>query len=145
MKTLYTGVVTCQDGRAGHVTSSDGLLDLPLARPAEMGGEGGATNPEQLFAAAYAACFIGALKLVAKQQEIELQSIALTAEASLLLGDDNRYQIGIRLTGDLPAISEDRAMALMEEAHKICPYSNATRGNVEVKLGLKKTASSAGS
>lgn len=135
MKTLYTAIVTVHGGREGHVRSADGILDVDLRMPKEMGGPGGpGTNPEQLFAGGYAACFESALRLVARLQHKALKDVSITAHVSLSVADDNKYLLGVELHGKIDGLTKDESMALMQAAHQVCPYSNATRGNVDVKL-----------
>lgn len=131
---LYTAHATAAgDGRRGAVTSSDGLLDLGLAIPAEMGGTGGATNPEQLFAAGYAACFHSALKMVAKDAGVDPSGS--TVAAAVGIGKQGAgYGLAVELVVDLPAVPATTAQELVQTTHGVCPYSNATRGNVEVTL-----------
>jgi Ohr subfamily peroxiredoxin len=135
MKTLYTATVTATGGRDGRAVSSDNILDVKLATPKELGGAGGAaTNPEQLFAAGYSACFIGALKFVAGQTKAALPAdTAITAEVGI--GQiEGGFGLDIDLRISLPGLEQGAAQALVDAAHKVCPYSNATRGNVEVRL-----------
>jgi len=106
------------------------MLDLDLKRPAEGGG----TNPEQLFAAAFAACFEGAFRLAARNQEVALGEVAITAQVSLLMSESNEFDLGVEIYGQAEGLSKDQTMALMEAAHIICPYSRATRGNIDVTL-----------
>jgi lipoyl-dependent peroxiredoxin len=135
MRALYTAQVTARGGREGHVRSSDGILDTDLRVPKEMGGPGGrGTNPEQLFAAGYAACFESALRAVARSQKKPLQETSITARVTLNLTDDKRYLLGVELRGRLEGLAEADALALMRAAHDVCPYSRATRGNIEVRL-----------
>jgi osmotically inducible protein OsmC len=135
MRPLYTAEATAHGGREGHVRSSDGILDIDLRMPREMGGSGGAgSNPEQLFAAGYAACFESALRLVARSQRKSLRDASITARVTLNLTDDKQYLLGVELRGRLEGVSETEAFALMRAAHDVCPYSNATRGNIEVRL-----------
>ncbi|NHC14951.1 organic hydroperoxide resistance protein [Motilibacter deserti] len=137
MQAVYTASATATgDGRNGHSRSSDGVLDVELAVPKEMGGPGGATNPEQLFAAGYAACFHGALKLVARKEGISLTDTAITVDVGI--GDNGQGGFGLQVAieAELPSVDEATARELLEKAHQVCPYSNATRGNVEVSLGL---------
>jgi Ohr subfamily peroxiredoxin len=137
MKPLYTATATARGARDGHVRSSDNVLDLELKTPKELGGPGGAaTNPEQLFAAGYAACFESALRLVARMQKKSLTSAAITAKVTLGKTDDDKYQLGVELIGALEGVPKDEAMGLMKAAHGVCPYSNATRNNIEVKLSV---------
>jgi osmotically inducible protein OsmC len=132
---LYTVTVTATgDGRNGHTASEDGLLDVDLRIPKEMGGAGGATNPEQLFAAGYAACFHSAMKNVAQGQD--LTGSAVSATVSLGTLDGGAFGLAVELDVHVPALEPEAARALVERAHEICPYSNATRGNVEVQLTL---------
>jgi osmotically inducible protein OsmC len=138
MKTLYTTDATAHGGRNGHVRSSDGILDLDLRVPVEMGGQGEhATNPEQLFAAGYAACFEGALREVARTRKLPLTDARITARITLNITDDKRYVLGAELRGNLAGVSDEEARALMHAAHQICPYSNSMRGNVDVRLLLE--------
>ena len=133
---LYTAEATARGGREGEVVSSDGVLDLLLALPTELGGPGGdSTNPEQLFAAGYAACFHSALKRVAGQQKLDVATSSITARVSLGL-DGSAFGLEVTLAGSFPALSEGEGKELMEAAHQVCPYSRATRGNIEVHLTL---------
>lgn len=135
MKPLYTATVTVSGGRDGKAHAAEPPLDLALATPKALGGPGGAaTNPEQLFAAGYAACFESALRLVARMQKRPLDEAAITAHVTLGKTDDGRYQLGVELHGRLPGRTAEEARALLEAAHQVCPYSNATRGNIDVKL-----------
>ena len=135
MADLYTAVATATgDGRNGHARSSDGLLVLELAVPKELGGAGGATNPEQLFAAGYAACFHSALKAVARRQKQPVSDSAVTAEVGLGLTDAGGFGLGVTLHVELGGVDQATADRLVEAAHQVCPYSNATRGNVPVTL-----------
>ncbi len=136
MKVLYTAAaMSTGDARNGHVRSSDGLIDLDLTTPKEMGGAGGATNPEQLFAAGYAACFHSALKLVAGQQKTTLTDSAVTADVGIGPNDAGGFGLEITLHVELGGgIEQSAAETLVEAAHQVCPYSNATRGNVPVTL-----------
>ena len=135
MRDLYTAHATARGGRIGAVVSDDGVLDLTLTRPEELGGEGGdGTNPEQLFAAGYSACFLSALTRVAKDQGVDVTGSSITADITLGKGDGDAYEIGAVLTGHFPALDESGGQAIMQAAHQVCPYSNATRGNVDVQL-----------
>jgi osmotically inducible protein OsmC len=135
MNTLYTAVATATgDGRNGHTASEDGILDLDVRIPKEMGGAGGATNPEQLFAAGYAACFHSALKVVAGQEKADVTGTEVSASVSIGTLDNGGFGLAVELDVHAPNLEHDAALALVEKAHQICPYSNATRGNVEVKL-----------
>jgi Ohr subfamily peroxiredoxin len=135
MKTLYTAVSTAHGGRDGHVRSSDGIVDLDLRTPKEMGGPGGAgTNPEQLFAAGYAACFESAMRVVARKRKLPLADASVTGHVSFNVTDEGKYLLSVELHGKVEGLSHEEADALMHAAHEVCPYSNATRGNIEVKL-----------
>jgi Ohr subfamily peroxiredoxin len=139
MKTLYTAVATAHGGREGHVKSDDGVLDLDLRMPKGLGGSspalgGSASNPEQLFAAGYAACFESALRLVARLQKKPVQDARITAHVSLNATDAGKYVLGVELHGHIDGLSTEETSALMHAAHEVCPYSNATRGNIDVKL-----------
>lgn len=138
MADIYTASATSTgDGRAGgEVVTSDGQLDLTLAVPTEMGGPGGGTNPEQLFAAGWSACFHSAIKGVASAQKITLADSAVVADISLLPLDGGRpgYTIGATLHVELAGIEQQAAEDLVHAAHQVCPYSNATRGNIDVQL-----------
>jgi osmotically inducible protein OsmC len=136
-KVLYTAHATATGGRDGRSISSDKVLDVKLSTPKELGGAGGdGTNPEQLFAAGYAACFIGATKLVASQQKLALPAdFSITANVGI--GQiPAGFGLDIELSISLPGLDREVAQALVEKAHQVCPYSNATRGNVDVRLTL---------
>ncbi|WP_406639397.1 organic hydroperoxide resistance protein [Amycolatopsis sp. WGS_07] len=132
---IYTAVATARgEGRNGDVTSSDGVIDESLAIPKEMGGPGGdKTNPEQLFAAGYSACFLSALQAVARQAKVALPAATVTGSVSVFKKDAG-FQLGVRLDVTLPGLAKAEADQLVEQAHQVCPYSNATRGNIEVEL-----------
>jgi Ohr subfamily peroxiredoxin len=135
MRTLYTAVSTAHGGRDGHVRSSDGVVDLDLKTPKEMGGPGGAgTNPEQLFAAGYAACFESAMRAVARKQKAPLADASVTGHVSFNVADGGKFVLSVELHGKVEGLSRDDTQVLMQAAHEVCPYSNATRGNIEVKL-----------
>ncbi len=137
MKALYTAeALATGEGRDGHARTSDGQLDLDLAIPKELGGPGGATNPEQLFAAGYAACFHSALRTVARAQKADVSDSAVGARVSLGSNDSGGFELAVVLEISLPALSADDAQALTAAAHQVCPYSNATRGNIDVTLTL---------
>lgn len=136
MKMLYTAQATASGGREGEVVSDDGVLDLTLVMPKELGGPGGDhTNPEQLFAAGYAACFHSALKRVAGQQGLDVEGSSITARVGLGL-EGAAFGLAVTLVGTLPGLDVTQASDLMDAAHLVCPYSNATRGNIEVQLTL---------
>ena len=135
MKVLYTALATVTGGRdAGHGRTSDGALDIDLRVPPELGGDGGGTNPEQLFAIGYAACFEGAIKTVARREKLEADDVSIESSVSLGPGDDRSFTIAVGLDVTLPHLDEDRAAEIVAEAHRVCPYSNATRGNIDVAL-----------
>ncbi len=135
MAAVYTAVATATgEGREGHTRSSDGLVDVDLAVPREMGGPGGATNPEQLFAAGYAACFHSALKSVARRDGVTFTDSAVTAEVGIGPNDAGGFGLEITLHVELGGVDQATAEKLVEAAHQVCPYSNATRGNVPVTL-----------
>ncbi|MEV4822761.1 organic hydroperoxide resistance protein [Micromonospora sp. NPDC049275] len=140
MKALYTASATATgDGRDGHVETSDGTLALDLAVPKEMGGAGGAANPEQLFAAGYAACFHSALRLVARRAKADVSDSVVAAEVGIGPNGSGGFGLTVRLVVDLPAVARDAAEQLVEQAHQVCPYSNATRGNIDVALTVRET------
>jgi Ohr subfamily peroxiredoxin len=134
-KVLYTAHAQVTGGRDGRAVSSDGILDLKLTTPRELGGGGGAgTNPEQLFAAGYSACFIGAMKFVAAREKIALPSDT-SIEGSVGIGPiPNGFGIQVTLKVSVPGMSRVAAESLIQKAHVVCPYSNATRGNIDVEL-----------
>jgi osmotically inducible protein OsmC len=135
-KAIYTAHATVTGGRAeGHGVSSDGILDLQLRLPQEMGGEAAGTNPEQLFAVGYAACFEGALGVVARREHAELGDVSIVSGVSLSPNSAKGFDLGVTLDVTLPGVPDaEQAAALVAAAHQVCPYSNATRGNVEVTL-----------
>jgi len=137
MKILYTASATATgDGRDGKVRSSDGRLDLELATPAELGGNGGATNPEQLFAAGYAACFHNALRRVARTAQSDVEGSQVTAEVGIGPTGGGTFGLAVTLRIALPLVAREVAEKLVARAHEVCPYSNATRGNIDVQLVL---------
>ncbi|NDV46829.1 organic hydroperoxide resistance protein [Paludibacter sp. 221] len=137
MKALYTAVATTIGGRAGHVKSSDGLLDFDLRPPKEMGGPDGAyTNPEQLFAAGYSACFGSALSHVALEKKIRIKP-DVTAKVSIGNKEGGGFMLAVEMDINIPEVDQKTAEELAKEAHQICPYSNATRNNIDVKLNVK--------
>jgi osmotically inducible protein OsmC len=137
-KILYTAVATSTgDGRNGHVRSLDGLVDTDVRIPREMGGEGGATNPEQLFAAGYAACFHSALKATRKQHGVDLTDSAVTAEVGIGSNPDGGFGLAVTLRVELSSVSREDAEKAVAMAHEVCPYSNATRGNIDVWLEVE--------
>ena len=135
-KSLYTARAHVVGGREqGHGVTSDEALDVQLRTPVEMGGEGGGTNPEQLFAVGYAACFEGALGVVGRREKADLGAVAIDSEVSLTTTEHRGFTVGVRLDVSLPGITDPEvAIAIVSAAHEVCPYSNATRGNIEVVL-----------
>ena len=135
MKTIYTAeALATGEGRNGHARTSDGRLDLDLAIPEAMGGSGQGTNPEQLFAAGYAACFHSALQLVARQAKADITDSAVGARVGIGPNDAGGFQLEVTLEVTLPNLAHDEAQALADKAHQMCPYSNATRGNIDVTV-----------
>ncbi|MFE9690002.1 organic hydroperoxide resistance protein [Micromonospora sp. NPDC005806] len=138
MQVLYTASAQATgDGRDGHVRTSDGTLELDLAIPKEMGGAGGAANPEQLFAAGYAACFHSALRLVARRAKADVSGSVVEAEVGIGPNGSGGFGLTVTLVVDLPAVERTAAEQLVAQAHQVCPYSNATRGNIEVALTVR--------
>ena len=135
-RVLYTAHAHVTGGRVnGHGISSDGALDVQLRPPAETGGSGGGTNPEQLFAVGYAACFEGALGAAARRERLEVDDVAIDSRVSLMPTEDRGFAVGVEMDVMLPSIKDtEQAVELVRAAHQICPYSNATRGNIDVVL-----------
>ena len=134
-KVLYTATATAHGGRTGSATSSDGALSVTLSTPKELGGAGGpGTNPEQMFAAGYSACFIGALKAVGARMKVKVpDEVSITSEVGIgPIPAGFGIQVAMRIS--LPGIERTQAEALVAAAHQVCPYSNATRGNIDVSL-----------
>jgi lipoyl-dependent peroxiredoxin len=137
MDALYTAAATATgDGRNGHTRSDDGVLDVDVRMPEELGGPGGATNPEQLFAAGYAACFHSALRRVAGEDELDVTGTEVSASVSIGIMEGGGFGLAVELDVHAPNLDEAAARALAEKAHTVCPYSNATRGNVDVELSI---------
>ncbi len=135
-KKVYTAHATATGGRDGVAKSDDGKIDVKLQTPKEMGGTGEGTNPEQLFAAGWSACFEGAMGLAARKLKVTLPAdVAVDAEVDLNLGADG-YFLAARLNISVPGVDREVAQAVIEEAHRTCPYSKAIRGNVDVQLNL---------
>ncbi|MER5226960.1 organic hydroperoxide resistance protein [Streptomyces flaveus] len=134
MDALYTAVATATHGREGRAFTNDGRLDLELGIPTEMGGNGQGTNPEQLFAAGYSACFASALGLVGRQAKVDVSDAAVTAEVGI--GKEGEgFGLAVTLRVELPdSVDAETGRKLVEQAHQVCPYSNATRGNIPVEL-----------
>jgi lipoyl-dependent peroxiredoxin len=135
-RVLYTAHAHVTGGRVnGHGVSSDGALDVQLRPPVETGGPGGGTNPEQLFAVGYAACFEGALGAAARREHLEVDDVAIESRVSLMPTQDRGFTVGVEMDVTLPSINgTEQAVELVRAAHQICPYSNATRGNIDVAL-----------
>jgi Ohr subfamily peroxiredoxin len=138
VKILYTAVAHASgDGRNGHVATDDGLLDLDVRVPPELGGPGGATNPEQLFAMGYCACFHSAVKLVAQRDGLDTTDSEVSASVGIGAKDTGPgFGLAVELDVSLPRLDRKTAEALVAQAHEVCPYSNATRGNIEVRLSV---------
>jgi lipoyl-dependent peroxiredoxin len=135
MKILYTTEATATGGREGHVVSSDGRIDMDLALPKELGGPGGpGTNPEQLFAAGFAGCFDNAMLLVARHKKLSTAGSRVTAKVGLGMFEAGRFGMEVELLVTLPELDQADAQALVEATHKVCPFSNAVAGNVDVEL-----------
>ncbi len=138
MKTLYSTKATATGGGNGRVTSENGVLDLQLAMPKALGGKNDDfTNPEQLFAAGYAACFDSALNFVAQKSKVQLESAAITAEVGIGANNSGGFELTVNIEADIKGVDRAQAQELVEKAHQVCPYSNATRGNIEVNVTLK--------
>jgi lipoyl-dependent peroxiredoxin len=131
MTTLYTAHATTTAGREGHSRTDDGLLDLKLTKP---GGNGGGTNPEQLFACGYSACFGSAVEAVAKNEKVAVEAIHIHADVHLHKDDAKGFYISVELNAELKGVDAETARKLVEKAHHVCPYSKATRGNIDVTL-----------
>ncbi|KOU57247.1 organic hydroperoxide resistance protein [Streptomyces sp. MMG1533] len=131
---LYTAVATAENGRDGRVATDDGTLDLVVNPPEELGGSGSGTNPEQLFAAGYSACFQGALGVVARQEKADISGSTVTAKVGLGKNGDG-FGIIVEISAAIPNVDPRTARDLIEKAHQVCPYSKATRGNITVTLG----------
>jgi lipoyl-dependent peroxiredoxin len=141
LKVLYTAVATADGGRAGgHVRSSDGNLDVPISPPKDLGGEGEGTNPEQLFAAGYAACFHSAVMIVARRMKQDATDSTVTAHVDFGTIGGGAFGLGVQLHVDLPNVDPEARDEIVEKSHKVCPYSNATRGNIEVELVVPAAA-----
>jgi len=134
--TIYTAEAHVTGGRAnGHGRSSDGVLEVDLRLPEEMGGQGGGTNPEQLFAVGYAACFEGALGVAGRRAKVETGDVGIDSKVSLSPNGEGGFGLGVVLDVTLPSVSDpETAKEVVRLAHKVCPYSNATRGNIEVTI-----------
>jgi osmotically inducible protein OsmC len=139
-KVLYTAHAHVTGGRDGHGRTADGELDIDLRLPKEMGGAGGGTNPEQLFAIGYAACFESALAAVARRRHLDAGEVTIDSAVGLLPTGDGGFRLTVSLDVSVPAVSDHTTAAdLVRQAHQVCPYSNATRGNIDVELLLSGT------
>ncbi|MFD9865197.1 organic hydroperoxide resistance protein [Streptomyces alboflavus] len=130
----YTAVATAENGRDGRVASDDGKLDVVVNPPKEMGGSGAGTNPEQLFAAGYSACFQGALGVVARREKADISGSTVTAKVGIGPNGDGGFGLEVELVASIPNVDAATAQSLVEQAHQVCPYSNATRGNIKVDV-----------
>ncbi|MEV6328755.1 organic hydroperoxide resistance protein [Streptomyces sp. NPDC051909] len=132
---LYTAVATAENGRDGRVATDDGRLDVVVNPPKAMGGSGEGTNPEQLFAAGYSACFQGALGVVARNENADIAGSTVTAEVGIGRNDEG-FGIIVKISATIPNVDAETAKSLIEKAHQVCPYSKATRGNITVELAV---------
>ncbi|MCF6524761.1 organic hydroperoxide resistance protein [Streptomyces sp. JJ36] len=132
----YTAVATAENGRDGRVATDDGRLDVVVNPPEAMGGSGAGTNPEQLFAAGYSACFQGALGVVARRENADVSGSTVTAEVGIGSTPEGGFGLTVELTASIPAVDTATAKELLEKAHEVCPYSSATRGNIAVSLNV---------
>ncbi|MEV4193417.1 MULTISPECIES: organic hydroperoxide resistance protein [Streptomyces] len=132
---LYTAVATAENGRDGRVATNDGRLDVVVNPPKELGGNGAGTNPEQLFAAGYSACFQGALGVVARNENADVSGATVTAEVGIGKNDDG-FGLIVKISAAIPNVDEAKAKELIEKAHQVCPYSKATAGNITVELAV---------
>ncbi|MET7441492.1 organic hydroperoxide resistance protein [Streptomyces sp. NPDC004082] len=135
-KIMYVAEATAHGGRDGYVTSQDGRLELRVAMPPALGGDGDGTNPEQLFAAGYSACFHNALVLVGRRAGYDLSGSAVAAKVGIGPNARHGYGLAVALNVSLPVVDQELAARLVDEAHQVCPYSNATRGNIDVTILL---------
>jgi len=133
-KRLYTAEATVHGGRDGHGSSTDGVLDLDIRPPKELGGPGGATNPEQLFALGYGACFQSAMGVVGHRLGVDTSGSTVNSRVTLVTLDGGAYGLAVELDVVIPGVDREQAEAVVKAAHEVCPYSNATRGNIEVDL-----------
>jgi Ohr subfamily peroxiredoxin len=135
MKVLYSVRARVTGGRdQGHGRTSDGALDVQLRSPKELGGDGGGTNPEQLFAVGYAACFEGAIKAIARREKLAADDVSIDSRVDFGPAEDRSFAIAVALDVTLPGFDEEQAAEIVRAAHHVCPYSNATRGNIDVEL-----------
>ncbi|WP_367322537.1 organic hydroperoxide resistance protein [Streptomyces sp. HUAS ZL42] len=136
MKIMYVAEATAHGGRDGYVTSQDGRLELKVAMPPQLGGDGNGTNPEQLFAAGYSSCFHNALVLVGRRAGFDLTGSTVAAKVGIGPNRQRGYGLAVALSVSLPVLDQDVAEKLVDAAHEVCPYSNATRGNIDVTILL---------
>lgn len=138
MSNLYSTTVTAVGGRSGTVKSEDGVLDLQLALPQELGGKGGATNPEQLFAAGYAVCFENAVIHISRgrQDKVKDDDIEVIGTVGMAQNGEGGFELSVALDVTITGMSQDAAQDVVDAAHKVCPYSNAVRGNVDVAISV---------
>lgn len=136
---LYTAVATAENGRDGKVATDDGKLSVVVNPPSEMGGSGAGTNPEQLFAAGYSACFQGALGAVARQAKADISGSTVTAEVGIGKTPAGGFGLKVAISASIPNVDEATAKELLEKAHQVCPYSAATRGNIEVTVAVAQS------
>ncbi|MBT2398787.1 organic hydroperoxide resistance protein [Streptomyces sp. ISL-100] len=132
----YTAVATAENGRDGRVATDDGKLDVVVNPPKEMGGSGAGTNPEQLFAAGYSACFQGALGVVARKEKADISGSTVTAKVGIGSNANGGFGLEVAISVNIPNVDEATARDLLEKAHQVCPYSSATRGNIKVELAV---------
>lgn len=137
MKVLYSTKVTASGGRNGQVKSDDGILDMPLSTPRSLGGSKTASNPEQLFAAGYGACFENAVLHIAQLKKVKLEGTSITVQVDLQSYDDGHFNVGVTMDLDIQGVEPIVAQQLIVAAHKVCPYSNATRGNIDLTISLR--------
>ena len=135
-KPLYTAEATTKGGRDGHGRSSDGFLDLDIRPPKEMGGEGGGTNPEQLFALGYSACYQSAMAVVGRRMGVDTSDSEVTGRVTIGTIGHGGFGLAVELDVHIPGVDEATAQKVADAAHEVCPYSNATRGNIEVTLKI---------
>ncbi|HEY1832366.1 MAG TPA: organic hydroperoxide resistance protein [Acidimicrobiales bacterium] len=133
-KPLYTAEATVRGGRDGHGRSSDGILDLDIRPPSELGGQGGGTNPEQLFAMGFAACFQSAMGVIGRRMKVDTSESDVTGRVTIGTIDGGAFGLAVELDVHIPGVDEATALEVVRGAHEVCPYSNATRDNIEVTL-----------
>jgi osmotically inducible protein OsmC len=133
-KRLYTAEATVRGGRSGHGRSADGILDLDIRPPKEMGGDGAGTNPEELFALGYGACFQSAMGVVGRRMHVDTSESTITSRVTIGPIDGGAYGLAVELDVEIPGVDRETAEKVVQAAHEVCPYSNATRGNIQVDL-----------